>query len=104
MGDNGESPSAAGTLDVKSVNVYQYQGLLDNSNDPGGTQYGDANLTTQVDGQTLVNTFHQNFTDPNEQVSSILSSNGAADDTPFTDHMWFENAPANDNAVSIGPT
>jgi hypothetical protein len=91
----------SGGADVKSINAYQYQGLNDSSNDPGGTKYGDTALSRDINGQTLVNTFHQDFTAANENVSSIVSSDGAANNTPFTDHMWFESAPANDNGISV---
>jgi beta-glucanase (GH16 family) len=99
----GLNPGTPGTLDVKSVNVYQYTDQLNNSNDPGGTQYADSNLTKQIDGKTLVSTFHQDFTAPNMQIKNIVSNDGAANNTPFTDHLWYEQQTPNESALSFQP-
>jgi hypothetical protein len=85
----GGNPGTEGTLDVKSVNVYQYANELNNSNDPGGTTYGDTGLNTALNGQSLVNTFHQDFTQPGLSTSSIESDDGPADGTPWTNHLWY---------------
>jgi len=99
----GKSPGTPGTLDVKSVNVYQYANQLNGSNDPGGTQYADSSLSTQANGQSLVNTFHQDFTGANLQVRNIVSNDGAANNSPFTDHLWYEQQTPNESALSIQP-
>ena len=94
----GGSAGTAGELDVKAVNVYQYSNLLSSTTDPGSSKYGDGK-TIQVGSQQLVNTFHQDFTQP-ASTDSIVSKDGAVYNTPWTDHMWFAGTPADDSNIS----